>query len=116
MISAKLKKRQVAKLPNLRHLGLSETDYDLNALKISSNDISASKSQLNTLEFDSNNRRGEVIFAKLNIFPNLAFISLKGNSLKTIDLEAIQTGHFPRLSSISLGGNNFDPEWLIAIT
>lgn len=53
-----------------------------------------------------------IILAKLKMFPKSEMLHLKHNSLRTIDLDAIQTGGLPKVSIIWLDGNNFDEKWL----
>lgn len=106
--------KNAATFPELTSLDLSQNGIDLDAVSISPVDISATKSKLKTLSFGDNPIRSGILFDKLKLFPKLESVSLGRNSMKQVDLDAIQTTGLPKLTTVYFYPNDkdLDLEWL----
>lgn len=101
-----------SKFPNLKYLNVTNTDFDLDALDVSADEIQLSRSPITDLGLSSSKMQSGIIFAKLRIFPNLEELRIENNSLTTMDLDVLQSGTLLNLHTIWILKNNFDDQCL----
>lgn len=96
------------------HLKKWDISYNFNcdAIHVTPEDISTSRSKIEHLDLSNSKIKSGIIFAKLNIFPNLKELKLNDNSLATMDFDTIKRGELSKISLISLNRNNFEENWL----
>lgn len=99
------------KYEHLEYLDIRNTGFDLDAFNISADDIRSSQSKINELNLSGCKIENGKNIVKLKIFPNLQVLRLHADSLTTMDLNVIQNGDLPKLSTIWIYGNNFDAKW-----